>query len=276
VRRVKVEGQLHGVLFLPDTTEKRPGVLVLGGSEGGLQPEKAAWLASRGFAAFALAYFHYEDLPRQLAGIPLEYFVQAINWMAQRPEILPDRIGVMGTSRGGELALILGSAVPQIKAVVAYVPASFVYPACCEDPPLPYAWTWRGRPLTYVPRRELRNMQAMQQAAIPVEQTKGPILMISGKDDGVWESANMADEVVNRLKHAHFAYRYENFKYPHAGHRAGRPEIVPTWHGKMRHPVSGTLMDPGGDPEGDANSTLESIPRVLDFLKESLLTPASH
>jgi dienelactone hydrolase len=90
-------------------------VLVVGGSEGGLLPGKAAWLASRGYAALALAYFRYDDLPPLLEGIPLEYFGSALGWMMQRPEILADRIAVVGTSRGGELALQLGSMFPQIK-----------------------------------------------------------------------------------------------------------------------------------------------------------------
>ncbi len=101
-----------------------PAVVVLGGSEGGLPLRNAAWLASHGYAALALAYFRYDNLPQRLEAIPLEYFGQALSWMASRPEIDANHIGVMGVSRGGELALQLGSMYPQIKAVVAFVPAS--------------------------------------------------------------------------------------------------------------------------------------------------------
>jgi len=66
VREVKVTGVIHGVLFVPAGNGPFPGVLVLGGSEGGVPRRRTAWLASRGFAAFALAYFHYENLPQQL------------------------------------------------------------------------------------------------------------------------------------------------------------------------------------------------------------------
>jgi hypothetical protein len=197
VQQIKVEGQLHGVLLLPNTKERHPGVLVVGGSEGGMPLGKAAWLASRGYAALALAYFRYDDLPPLLEGIPLEYFGSALAWMMQRPEILPDRIAVVGTSRGGELALQLGSMYPQIKAVVAYVPANVRRAACCGN------------------TRDL--------------------------------------------------------KYPHAGHRAGRPEIVPTWHGNVRNPTSGREENLGGRPQGDAQSSLDAIPKVLEFLRESLL-----
>ena len=270
VRRTKVEGQLHGVFFLPNTEGPHPGVLVVGGSEGGLPRERAAWLASRGYAALALAYFRYEDLPPLLEGIPLEYFGNALGWMMQQREVASDRIAVMGTSRGGELALQLGSMYPQIRAVVAYVPASVRIGACCGNTHVPYAWTWQGRPLSYVLPRFMRNPAAMMNAAIAVEHTRGPIMLISGEDDGVWPSEMMASEVVSRLKQSHFPYAVVHLKYAHAGHRAGRPEIVPTWHGRVVNPTSGREENLGGSVEGDAQSSLDAIPKVLEFLRQSL------
>jgi dienelactone hydrolase len=269
VQRIEIEGQLHGVLFLPNSNGPHAGVLVLGGSEGGRPQGKAAWLASRGYVALALAYFRYDDLPPRLEGIPLEYFGSALAWMMQRPEVLSDRIGVMGTSRGGELALQLGSMYPQIRAVVAYVPASARFPACCGDTRLP-AWTWRGQPLSYVLPTRVRNPVATMNAAIPVERAHGPLLLISGDDDGVWPSAMMAEAVVTRLKQSHFPYAVEHLKYAHAGHRAGRPEVVPTWHGRVRNPTSGREENLGGSPKGDAESSLDAIPKVLEFLRQSL------
>jgi hypothetical protein len=87
---------------------------------------------------------------------------------------------------------------------------------------------------------------ARTDATIEVEKTKGPILMISGESDHVWNSSEMADDVVSRLKSHHFAYSYQNLKYPRAGHYAGRPEFMPTWHSEVRNPTSGRETDPGG------------------------------
>lgn len=268
VRRIDVHGALHGVLLVPGGGGKHPGILVLGGSEGGLPLANAAWLASHGFAVLALAYFHYENLPPDLAAIPLEYFGQALAWMATRSEIAADRIAVVGTSRGGELALQLASMYPQIKAVIAYVPANVRFPSCCGDFAVPYAWTWRGQPLSFVPRRHLTDWQAQIEAAIPVEQIHGPVLLIAGEDDGVWPSATMTTEIADRLRHSGFAYPVELLKYPHAGHRAGRPEISPAWHGKLTHPVSHREIDIGGKANGDAESGLDATPRVLEFLNK--------
>ena len=280
VKQVVVRGTLHGVLFEPAGDGPYPGVLVVGGSNGGIPRQMGAWLASHGFAAFAVAYFRYEDLPQKLEAIPLEYFGAALSWMSKRPEIAAEHIGVVGVSRGGELALQLGSMYKEIKAVVGFVPANVRYGACCGNNGEPYAWTWNRAPLAYVNFRALRNPDAVRAAAIPVENTHGPVLVISGQDDGVWESSRMADEVIARLKATHFAYRFDQLKYRHAGHMAGHPAIVPAWHGRIVHPVSGNEVDLGGTPEGNAESSLDAIPKVLEFLREGLksgsLEPASH
>lgn len=89
--RVHDDG-LHGVYFVPPGTGHHPAVLVVGGSNGGVPLRQAAWLASHGYIALALAYFRYEDLPSQLESIPLEYFQRALQWMVARPETGDSRI----------------------------------------------------------------------------------------------------------------------------------------------------------------------------------------
>ena len=263
------EDGLRGTLFVPPGQGRHPAVLVVGGSNGGQPVRPAAWLASHGYVALALAYFRFEDLPQQLENIPLEYFGHALEWMAKRPEIGDVRMGVLGTSRGGELALQLGSMFARISAVVAYVPANVRYPSCCLNDGGP-AWTWQGRPLPYVLPRQARLPEAMARGEIEVENTHGPILMISGEDDHLWRSWEMADAVVSRLKRKHFTYNFENLKYPHAGHFSGRQEIIPAWHGAVRNPTSGKENDLGGSAAGDSFSSIDSIPKVLEFLKKSL------
>ena len=270
VRQIHVDGLLHGVLFVPDAPGKHPGILVVGGSEGGMPMRRAAWLASHGYPALALAYFHSEGLPDMLQNIPLEYFGRALNWMAQRPEIDGEHLAVVGTSRGGELALQLGSMYSVIKAVVAYVPANVRYPACCGRM-MGAAWTWNGEPLEYAMPGLNRSMSRdLMKGAIHVEVTSGPILLISGQEDGIWPSSEMTNAVADRLRLAHFAYPVERLDYPHAGHRAGMPEIVPAWHGGLTHPLTGARENLGGTPEGNAASSLDAAPKVLEFLQRSL------
>jgi dienelactone hydrolase len=271
VRRVTLhDGPLRGLFFIPPGNGPHPGILVLGGSEGGMPARRAAWFASHGYAALALAYFRFEDLPRELAGIPLEYFGQAFVWMAARPEVDPRRLAVTGGSRGGELALQLGSIYSGIKAVVAFVPANVRYPACCGFTSVPYAWTWQGRGLSFYPVGRLARAQGGFSSEIAVEHTHGPILLISGGEDGIWNSSGMTESIITRLKREHFTYDVIRLNYPHAGHSAGRPEIVPSWQGWTRNPTSGRDTEMGGTPAGNAESSLDAAPKILDFLAKNL------
>jgi dienelactone hydrolase len=271
IERITVhEGALRGILFVPPGGMAHPGILVLGGSEGGLPARRAAWYASRGYAALALAYFRYDDLPRELLGIPLEYFGEALVWMSHRREIIPDRIAVSGASRGGELALQLGSMYAGIKAVVAYVPANVRYPACCGIRPQQPAWTWKGMGLAFSPiGRDGRPVSELG-SEISVEQTHAPILLISGGEDGVWNSSSMTESVVSRLRRERFPYDVVRLNYPHAGHAAGRPEIVPAWQSWVRNPTSGRETEMGGTPKGNAESSLDAPPKILAFLEKTL------
>jgi hypothetical protein len=78
------ENGLVGKLFEPQTKGRHPGVLVLSGSEGGINNWNAALLASHGYTAFALAYFGIEDLPKELVNIPLEYLKTVLTGCALR------------------------------------------------------------------------------------------------------------------------------------------------------------------------------------------------
>lgn len=272
VRQFKVEGTLRGVYYVPAGEGKHAAVLVLGGSEGGMPTRRAAWLASHGYAALALCYFRCEGRPNALLRIPLEYFGEALGWLANRPEVDGERLGVMGTSRGGELALQLGSMYPALKAVVAYVPSNVRVAACCGFRPPQPAWTYRGQDLLFVlpgfgdPAREMM-------AKIAVEKTHGGILMIGAESDAVWPSAQMVEEADSRLRESHFGFPLVELVYQHAGHRAGMPQIGPTWEKDSRRPMMpGGSTDFGGTPEGNAWSTLDAIPKVLGFLGEALKT----
>ena len=143
-----------GATVKTQPTGRHPALLVVGGSEGGTPVRRAAWLASHGYVALALAYFHAPGLPDQLRDIPLEYFGHSLSWLAQRPEVV-------------------------------------------------------------------------------------------------------------------------RLDYAKAGHRAGSPEIIPAWHGELRHPVSGRPEDLGGTPEGNAASGLDAAPRILEFLARAFATTAS-
>jgi hypothetical protein len=103
---------LRGFLYYPAEGGPFPGVIILGGSEGSLFEGWARAFAANGFAALTLAWFAYPGLPEELVEIPLEYFDRAVAWMQAHPQVRTGRLGLMGGSKGGELAPLVASGIP--------------------------------------------------------------------------------------------------------------------------------------------------------------------
>jgi dienelactone hydrolase len=266
--RVRTNG-LVGTFYEPSSGASHPAMIVLGGSEGGIPGPAgfAGGFASRGYAVLALAYFRAEGLPNLLSNIPLEYFGTAIAWLKAQPSVDANRIGVVGGSRGAELALLLGSVYPSLRVVVANMPSNVVIGGCCDPGRWFYAWTVGGRPIAAMPPRGRRGDAAdAQQAEIQVERINGPVLLLSGKDDGVWPSSESAEKIVARLKRNRFPFPYESLVYEHTGHGISRPYTPTTTLNGQRNPTSGRLVDRGGTPSGTAKAREESWPKMLAFV----------
>ncbi len=293
------EDGLVGTLFLPGGPGPYPGVVVLGGSGGGLSEGTAALLASHGLATLALAYFRAEHLPEDLVEIPLEYFGTGIRWLQRQPRVLGDGVGVMGSSRGGELALLLGATFPEIRAVVGYVPSGVVHAGLSrhqtpDRPPQP-AWLYRGEPITFLHSKEsartraqapadgplaltpiflrmLEDDAAVERATIPVERVNGPVLLISGQDDQMWPSPALAEIAISRLAASRHPHPYQHLTYRGAGHVIGPPGL-PATIAAIHHPLAGRSMAFGGNPKDNAAAAADSWPRVIAFFHRALEQP---
>jgi dienelactone hydrolase len=278
---------LAGHFFRPAGEGPFPAILTLSGSFGGLGGAQAhaALLASRGYAALALAYFNYAHLPPYLHTIPLEYFETALHWLQRRPEVRAERLAVLGVSRGGELALLLGATFPALTAVVGYVPSGVGH-ASIGVLGAP-SWTYLGEPVPYlfppdaaarheqVLRQEpvalrpwflgnLEHGEAVAQATIPVERITGPVLLLSGEDDQMWPSPVLAGIAAERLaRHGH-PYPVRHRRYPGAGHIFALPNLpMPTG---TQHPVRGVRVALGGTPAANARAAAAAWGETLRFL----------
>lgn len=135
-----------GTLFLPKGNEQCPAVIILPGSEGGIPETIAEKVASQGYCALALGYFGLKGLPEYLEYIPLEYFLQTFESVKNLPQIKKDSLILLGYSRGGELALLLGSLFPQaINGIISFVSSGFI----CGGFPHPNkpAWIVNNQPI---------------------------------------------------------------------------------------------------------------------------------
>jgi pimeloyl-ACP methyl ester carboxylesterase len=291
-RPVQKEG-LVGTLFSPTAPgDSRPAVVILGGLDGGLQEGSAAALASEGFVALALGYFGPQPLPPELIEVPLEYFAEAIAWLKTQPSVAPNAIGVIGLSKGGELALLLGATYPEdIKALVGYAPSAVAWRGVYSSlrsffgNPKP-SWTLGGEPVPFVDislrfsevagyltgkfpslreifERSLDDEAAVTAGSIAVEKIEGPVLLVSGTDDQVWPSTRFSEMVVERLKAHEHPFPYEHLRYEGAGHPTGLP-----YSGPVNTRAGPMLL--GGSLERNGFLNADSWPKVLDFLKKHL------
>ncbi len=247
---------IYGDLYLPArTTVRRPAVLVIGGSEGGLSTAfLARSLTAHGYPTLALAYFDEPGLPSTLRAIPLEYFARAATLLARQPSVDPAHVLVWGTSHGSEAALPLGADYPHlVHGVIAGSPSNHVsggYPD--SDQP---AWTQHGVAVPDAP-----------DSVIPVEQINGPVVTICGGQDNLWSSCRFAQAITTRRTAHHVPFTDVALSYPAAGHSVGGaagyfPITTSTVTTATRE-----ATDFGGTIAADAAANGEAHTQVLHFL----------
>jgi dienelactone hydrolase len=301
-----VETEVHddglvAVFVTPEAPGPHPALLVFGGSEGGIDYglRYARAYASLGYASLGIAYFNASGLPPYLDNLPLEYFARALSWMKKRPEVKTDAIGVLGASRGGELALLLGATFPEVKAVVAQVPSGVVWSGW--DPRWPQhhasSWTLGGKELPYMPDTDtfptwtmdaegrtveygtpafLAALDAASAAELDaattrVEKVQGPVLMLASGDDQIWPSCRLAELAMDRLTttgHA-AAFADDLVCYPEAGHHLGLPGL-PTTDPALVKSERQIWLALGGTPAGIAHAQRDSFERKRAFLARAL------
>lgn len=296
VREELKDDGLVGVFYHHGDSRKRPTVLVLGGSEGGLREGQAALIAAQGYNALSLAYFGLPNLPHQLVNIPLEYLSRAIDWLTEKTSVDAERIAVVGTSKGGELALLFASYESRIRSVVAFVPSSVIHQGLGEsiDGKAPSSWAIMDEPLPYAYNHlQAKNLSqslidqrnacqeisyrewyrvhaeaAAEDAVIPVEKINGPILIFSGANDQLWPSDIFGQQVKDRLRKHHFRYSYHHLSYPKAGHALGYPGMPTTE--SMHFGYGAFRLKAGGAPEDNYHAQADAWEKMILFLKQSL------
>ncbi|WP_217546530.1 acyl-CoA thioester hydrolase/BAAT C-terminal domain-containing protein [Streptomyces sp. GbtcB6] len=269
----------EGVLIAP-VHGSEVGVLVLAGSSGRIERERARILAQQGFAALTIRWFGGPGQPPGICEVPLETFTTAVDFLRLGGA---QRIGILGFSKGAEAALLTAVRDTRVDVAVALSPTSRVW--CNVGPgrdgahhPYRSSWTWRDRPLPFVPMddswvpaepdsgpvairgwyelSERTFAHSLPSADIPVDTARADVLLVAGGDDAMWPSLPFAEQLAQRRRSVGAAVRL--IARDDAGHRQRLPGESPA--------SASPRFRYGGTPEADALLGRAAWPHILDAL----------
>lgn len=231
----------EGILF-PGDGGKDKVLIVMSGSDGGmtLSCQEARFYHKNNIPALALGLFRTKETPKELSRVPVEYVEAAIRWLKRQGY---QKIGIDGTSKGSEMALIAASLFPDLSSVIVRVPSHFVSEGLSgsgknKAPSGTSCWSYQGKDLPYAPYRSRtfnilkmfmqekemhiitfnRSKDVTPETLIPIERIQAPILMLSSKHDEVWPSYESACYMEKKLKEAGFQFPYKHVAFEHMSH----------------------------------------------------------
>ncbi|XP_045161068.2 acyl-coenzyme A thioesterase 1-like [Mercenaria mercenaria] len=281
VQKIPVRsGRIRGTLFLPPGRGPFPGIIDLFGMTGGCVEYRAALLASRGFAAIHLPYFLYDDLAKDLSELELEYFMETVDWLSAHPHVDGNNLGIIGVSKGGEIALQMAYYSNKIKSVVSINGAPFL-----TVMPMTYRGENIGESIfnknDYTETEEgidsRNSMDCDIENYLPIWERDVHVLLISGTDDMTLKTKflpNLFKCYPEKRKHL-----CELLVYPGAGHLI-EPPYASFARSSVKHNrgVGGdhgrALMLWGGETVAHAHAQEDSWKHILRHFRTTLsITP---
>ncbi|MGW0857592.1 acyl-CoA thioester hydrolase/BAAT C-terminal domain-containing protein [Streptomyces sp. NPDC002690] len=256
-------------------------VLVLAGSSGRVDRERARLLAGQGLTALAVRWFGGPGQSPGICEIPLETFTEGVGLLRSTGA---SRIGILGVSKGAEAALLTAVRDPRVDVVVAVSPTDCVW--CNVGPghdgrhrPYRSSWSWQGQPLPFLPMDdswasgspagepvaftgwyELSRRTFGRQlpgAVIPVERTRAEMVLVAGGDDAMWPSLPAAERLAARRRSTGAGVTV--ISRADAGHR-------PRFPGESVLAASPAHLH-GGSPKADALLGADAWPAIVTALR---------
>lgn len=243
-------------------------------------------MACHGFAALALAYFAYDDLPVEPEYLDLEYFEEAAEWFRNHPSVVSNGVGLHSICLGSWLGLLLASYRNDlVKAVVAISP---------WNAPFWIPYVYKGK-LSNV-FREIENVQETDEGIIysncvarakefalpsaelaaltPIERITCPVLLVYGTDDKNIDSEFTTNCISERLKAEGKESLCTILRHPNAGHLI-EPPYTPLNH-LVYMKIFKQYWVLGGKPNEHAFAQEITWRKILDFLGQNLRTCKSN
>ncbi|AGF57560.1 esterase/lipase [Clostridium saccharoperbutylacetonicum] len=290
------EEEFNGELFYKENSNNKL-ILMLGGSDGNMSAIKlmAAPLAARGINVLMVPYFAAGGLPEKLEEVPLEYFEKIFKWIESNTIVSSKEIFLHGTSKGGELALLLASRYKQIKKVVAVEPHAYCFQALngmnCEK--MVSSWSFKNKSIPFIEidnnifledqktaiengvtfgfassyKKSIEKATNKEEARIKIENSEADLLLITGKEDNIWNSYDGCLIIQDNLKKNNYKHKVELLTCDGMGHPMPVPYIIPI-SDTLAMNMMGGVFSSGGTIEGNADGQYKSWQRTIGFFME--------
>lgn len=240
----------YGVYYLNAATSRKAVIVMLGdSSDDRMVVSGVKWLHKQGCNVMAMSpgkkdYGHHD--------YPLERFEKAIAVLKARGN---DKIGIVGASTTGMLALVAASVFPEITLTIALTPPDFIMEGfyrgkrdgAREWPSGGSSVSWQGQPLPFLPyayrhpeywKRIMADSKAggdriasrpmfdeserrhpVQEAEkIRVENIQGKVIFVGAEDDVLWDTCKYIRRMEKRLDALPHACEVETLIYEHGTH----------------------------------------------------------
>lgn len=245
------KGGFIGAYYGGPASSKKAVILMLGDSSTDRMAKcGAGWIIRNGCHALSMSagkkdYGHHN--------YPLERFGKAIEFLRSKGI---EKIGIVGASTTGMLALIAASYYPEITLTIAMSPSDFVMEGFYRDGKdgmterpgdNESTVSWEGQPLPYLPfaYRHPEYWQKIQEESkaggdkiasrrmfdesekrhpiqeeekIKVENIHGRIIFVGAEDDVLWDTCRYIRRMVERLKKLPHDCTWEALLYKHGTH----------------------------------------------------------
>uniref|UniRef100_A0A3Q2CF87 Uncharacterized protein n=1 Tax=Cyprinodon variegatus TaxID=28743 RepID=A0A3Q2CF87_CYPVA len=233
VKRIDIrQNGIVGTLLVPPGPGPFPALLDLWGMGGGLLEYRSSLLASKGYVSLSLAYFGHKDLPGPPDRFTVgdSYFKAAFQLLQDHPQVVSDRVGIIGLSFGSYLALRIAT-IPGVK--VGLKAHAYFKPILSSRililPPTTICYT-------YFP---------------------------------AFNSCFLDYQIEERLRSAGKSHLFTRLSYPGAGHLI-EPPYSPSVRSSMFGVCCAVITLWGGHPAPHAAAQEDAWNKILDYFEENL------
>jgi dienelactone hydrolase len=272
ILRVDAES-IHAHLFKPQSKGRHPAVVLIHGFDGVSEAREGFWareLAKLGVATLVIESFSNQSRTSTAQGVRDAY--AALGYLAKQPHVDPARIGIMGMSRGGSVAL---RAVDRRKhgGGPGFAAAIALYPGCVAQyrnpqPDAPIQVLMGGRDDYSTVKHCAEYLERIRRAGGAAELDVYPEARHGFDGDTTNErvyffahAQNLSDCVL---------YIEDDGSTTYA--RTGEPLETPR---KAQEVMRRDCMKTGATIAADARAKAQALADVKAFLKKTLLKPRS-